>query len=240
MIAFCLRDPSSSRAGLLHARAQPLRPLFAVRERVIARSRALILRAASRESGSRSRSSSSGAQRQQPAPLNSRARRGPEVNCSIPVVSHANLVSAKAAVSTFWKYIRAAPLRSPRTPSYRSARGSRHSRNSRSADTPAAAARAPADRTRRYPAAACGRTCNTRPHRATSHPSKRSVGRRLPRRESMQTRHATFSVALSVQALHAIEPSLRIRRGLARSQFYASHRAAVGHDSAARSDNINH
>ena len=83
--------------------------------------------------------------------------------------------------------------------------------NRRLADTPAAAARAPAGHTHRFPALAYGQTCNTRPHPATSRPGKRSVHRRLPRQEPTPTRRATTAAAVSAQVFPYSEPSRRFR-----------------------------
>ena len=73
--------------------------------------------------------------------------------------------------------------------------------NRRSADTPAAAARAPAGHTHRFPALAYGQTCNTRPHPATSRPGKRSRRRRSPRPEQMREQRATTAAVLSAPVL---------------------------------------
>ena len=116
---------------------------------------------------------------------------------------------------------------------------SRSSTNHRWAGIPAAAARAPAGRTHTRHGLAYGRICSTHPHRVTSHPSKRSANHRLPRRESMPLRHATIAVGPYVQALPAIEPSLRFRLGFVRGRFYASDGPAVGHARAVESKVIN-
>ena len=89
------RRGRNSRAAGLHARAQPVGSLFAIRERIVARSGAFVFRATGRAPNRGY--DSGGAQHQQTAPLDSRARGGFRLNSSILVIAHENLASAQAA-----------------------------------------------------------------------------------------------------------------------------------------------
>ena len=77
----------------------------------------------------------------------------------------------------------------------------RVSTNRRSAGTPAAGARAPADRTHRCPADVYGQTCSTRPHPVTNRPGRRSVNRRSLQEGSQRMRRITADGVLPAQEL---------------------------------------